>query len=157
TAPPRRYRRRTHRRGPSCRKTTVPRPPAACSTEPRACQLAGSNSLSSGDVINAASNSMAPSSVGRLDSGIVLAGRAAMLVIRGRILHHRDAARHHWGPMTVTLLQEPPTSICLLRLSALGDVCHALPVARTLQDTWPESRVAWVIGKVEHKLLGHIP
>ena len=59
--------------------------------------------------------------------------------------------------MTVTLLQEPPTSICLLRLSALGDVCHALPVARTLQDTWPESRVAWVIGKVEHKLLGHIP
>ena len=59
--------------------------------------------------------------------------------------------------MTAQLLQESPTSICLLRLSALGDVCHALPVARTLQDTWPDTRIAWVIGKAEHKLLGHIP
>lgn len=42
-------------------------------------------------------------------------------------------------------------------MSALGDVCHALAVARTLQDTWPDLRLTWILGKLEHKLLGHIP
>jgi heptosyltransferase I len=51
----------------------------------------------------------------------------------------------------------PPTDLCVLRLSALGDVCHVLPVVRTLQDAWPTVRIAWIIGKLEHKLLGHIP
>jgi heptosyltransferase I len=51
----------------------------------------------------------------------------------------------------------PPESICLLRLSALGDVCHVLPVVRTLQDAWPGTRLTWIIGKLEHKLLGHLP
>jgi heptosyltransferase I len=52
---------------------------------------------------------------------------------------------------------EPPASVCVLRLSALGDVCHVLPVVRTLQDAWPALRVTWIIGKLEHKLLGHLP
>jgi heptosyltransferase I len=52
---------------------------------------------------------------------------------------------------------EPPTALCVLRLSALGDVCHALPIVRTLQDTWPAASITWIIGKVEHKLLGHLP
>ena len=51
----------------------------------------------------------------------------------------------------------PPQRICVLRLSALGDVCHALPVVRTLQDAWPDAQVTWVLGKLEHKLLGHLP
>ena len=51
----------------------------------------------------------------------------------------------------------PPASLCLLRLSAIGDACHALAVARTLQDAWPGTRLTWIIGKLEHKLLGHIP
>ncbi|HEX6572592.1 MAG TPA: glycosyltransferase family 9 protein [Steroidobacteraceae bacterium] len=55
------------------------------------------------------------------------------------------------------LFTSPPESICILRLSALGDVCHALPVVRTLQDTWPQTRLTWIIGKLEHKLLGHLP
>jgi heptosyltransferase I len=45
----------------------------------------------------------------------------------------------------------------VLRLSALGDVCHVLPVVRTLQDTWPGTRITWVLGGLEHRLLGHIP
>jgi heptosyltransferase I len=45
----------------------------------------------------------------------------------------------------------------VLRLSALGDVCHALPVVRTLQDAWPAAQITWIIGKLEHKLLGHVP
>jgi len=52
---------------------------------------------------------------------------------------------------------DPPRQLCVLRLSALGDVCHVLPVVRTLQDAWPGLRVTWIIGKLEHKLLGHLP
>jgi len=51
----------------------------------------------------------------------------------------------------------PPRSICVLRLSSLGDVCHALPVVRTLQDAWPDSEITWILGKLEHTLLGHLP
>lgn len=51
----------------------------------------------------------------------------------------------------------PPRSVCILRLSAIGDTCHVLPVIRTLQRAWPETRFTWVIGRVEAKLLGHIP
>lgn len=51
----------------------------------------------------------------------------------------------------------PPASVCVLRLSALGDVCHVLAVVRTLQQAWPETKFTWIIGKLEAKLLGHIP
>lgn len=54
-------------------------------------------------------------------------------------------------------LPSPPRSVCILRLSAIGDTCHVLPVVRTLQRAWPETTFTWVIGKVEAKLLGHIP
>jgi heptosyltransferase I len=50
-----------------------------------------------------------------------------------------------------------PESVCILRLSAIGDTCHVLPVIRTLQRAWPQTRFTWVIGRVEAKLLGHIP
>jgi heptosyltransferase I len=50
----------------------------------------------------------------------------------------------------------PPESICLLRLSALGDVTHAVPLVRTLQRTWPQTRLTWIVGKLEHKLVGDI-
>jgi heptosyltransferase I len=50
-----------------------------------------------------------------------------------------------------------PKSVCILRLSAIGDTCHVLAVVRTLQAAWPETRFTWVIGKLEAKLLGHIP
>ena len=55
------------------------------------------------------------------------------------------------------LFEKPPADVCILRVSALGDVCHVLPVVRTLQDAWPETRITWIIGKLEHKLLGHVP
>lgn len=48
-------------------------------------------------------------------------------------------------------------SICLLRLSALGDVTHVLPLLRTLRQAWPEVAVTWVIGKGEQKLLDGLP
>lgn len=50
-----------------------------------------------------------------------------------------------------------PAHICLLRLSAVGDVCHALPVVRTIQKQWPETRITWIIGRLEASLIGDIP
>ena len=50
-----------------------------------------------------------------------------------------------------------PRSICLLRLSALGDVTHVLPLLHTLRSAWPEVAITWVIGKGEHRLLAGLP
>jgi heptosyltransferase I len=74
------------------------------------------------------------------------------------IVHDPDAAAYRFQPqMKQPLFTTPPSSLCILRLSALGDVCHVLPVVRTLQDAWPSTQITWILGKLEHKLLGHIP
>ncbi len=54
-------------------------------------------------------------------------------------------------------LSSPPRSLCLLRLSAIGDISHTLPLLRTLQTAWPETKITWIIGKQEHALVGDIP
>lgn len=46
-----------------------------------------------------------------------------------------------------------PSSLCLLRLSALGDVTHVVPLVRTLQRHWPQARPHWVIDKGGFRLL----
>jgi heptosyltransferase I len=51
----------------------------------------------------------------------------------------------------------PPDSACLLRLSALGDVTHVLPLVHTLRRAWPCLPIAWVIGRGEHRLLEGLP
>ena len=51
----------------------------------------------------------------------------------------------------------PPSSVCIMRLSAIGDVCHTIPVVRTLQYYWPETKITWIIGKAESSLVGDIP
>ena len=53
-------------------------------------------------------------------------------------------------------LQTAPGSICILRMSAIGDVSHTLPVVRTLQTKWPETRITWIVGKTEYGLLSGI-
>ncbi len=50
-----------------------------------------------------------------------------------------------------------PRSICLLRLSALGDVTHVLPLIHTLRSAWPDVALTWVIGKGERRLLDGLP
>ena len=46
-----------------------------------------------------------------------------------------------------------PLSLCLLRLSALGDVTHVVPLVRTLLRAWPQVELHWVIDKGGQKLL----
>lgn len=47
--------------------------------------------------------------------------------------------------------------MCLLRLSALGDVTHVVPLVRTLQAARPQTPIHWIIDKVGHKLLDGLP
>ena len=59
--------------------------------------------------------------------------------------------------MSDSILQVPPQKICVIRLSAIGDTCHALAVVRRLQDNWPGAEITWIIGKTEATLLSDIP
>src|ERR1700684_2068997 len=47
----------------------------------------------------------------------------------------------------------PLQQVCLLRLSAIGDTCHALAALRGFQSAWPQTKVTWIIGKLEAKLM----
>ena len=60
-------------------------------------------------------------------------------------------------PKTSYSAANPPGSLCLLRTSAIGDVTHVVPIVRTLQAHWPQTRLTWIIGKLEHKLVGDLP
>jgi heptosyltransferase I len=50
-----------------------------------------------------------------------------------------------------------PRSLCLLRLSAVGDACHAVAAVRALQGHLPEARLTWIVGRLEATLVGDIP
>jgi heptosyltransferase I len=54
-------------------------------------------------------------------------------------------------------LTRTPDSVCFLRLSAIGDTCHVVPLLRTLQHAWPNTRFSWIINKFEAKLLRLVP
>jgi len=47
----------------------------------------------------------------------------------------------------------PPERLCLIRLSAIGDTCHTVPVVRAIQRAWPATQLTWIVGRVEHSLL----
>lgn len=47
-------------------------------------------------------------------------------------------------------------SLCLLRLSAIGDVCHAVAMVQAIQRQYPKLKITWIIGKVEYQLLKHL-
>jgi heptosyltransferase I len=51
---------------------------------------------------------------------------------------------------------EPPRSVCILRLSAIGDACHVVPIVRTIQHAWPGTQLTWIIGKAEARLMSLI-
>ena len=51
---------------------------------------------------------------------------------------------------------DTPRSVCLLRLSAIGDTCHAAAALHALRTAWPRTRFTWVIGKLEARLMSAI-
>jgi lipopolysaccharide heptosyltransferase I len=56
----------------------------------------------------------------------------------------------------VTPARDAAPRIALVKLSSLGDVVHALPVARALRTWWPRAEVTWVVERREQAILeGH--
>lgn len=49
------------------------------------------------------------------------------------------------------------SGICLVRLSAIGDVAHTVAVVRALQDAFPAAPLTWVTGRVEAAVAGLVP
>jgi heptosyltransferase I len=73
-----------------------------------------------------------------------------------RVRRARTATAPHVNARLEEFRDHPPREVCILRLSAIGDTCHALPVVRTLQRAWPQARFTWVIGKAEAALMSGI-
>lgn len=55
------------------------------------------------------------------------------------------------------MMPNKPLSICILRLSAIGDVCHTLAVVQAIQRHYPSAEITWIIGKTEAALMKDIP
>ena len=47
-------------------------------------------------------------------------------------------------------------SICIVRLSAIGDVCHAVATVQAIQRHYPDADITWVIGRIEYSLVSDI-
>ncbi|MEG3754186.1 glycosyltransferase family 9 protein [Psychromonas arctica] len=60
-------------------------------------------------------------------------------------------------PFMIPLFTSAPRSICLLRLSAIGDVCHAVAMVQAIQKQWPSTKITWIMGKIEAQLLNDLP
>src|SRR5690242_73150 len=48
-------------------------------------------------------------------------------------------------------------NILIVKLSAIGDVIHALPVAHALKKQYPEARITWVVEKAAYEILTDNP
>ena len=51
----------------------------------------------------------------------------------------------------------PPATLCLVRLSAIGDVTHIFPIINTIRSYWPQTKITWIIGKSELELVRDLP
>ena len=60
-------------------------------------------------------------------------------------------------PSSDPVVQSQLHDILVVRISAIGDTCHALAVVRNLSDNWPEARISWIIGKTEASMMADIP
>src|SRR5690606_20270431 len=65
----------------------------------------------------------------------------------------RRAGRGRCRPKVSPIIDRPPSELCLIRLSAIGDTCHTVPVVRAIQRAAPSTRITWIVGAVEHRLL----
>lgn len=57
----------------------------------------------------------------------------------------------------MTLFNSAPQSLCILRLSAIGDVCNTVAAVQAIQAHWPETRITWITGKLEASLIADLP
>ncbi len=76
---------------------------------------------------------------------------ACMACMANQQLHNSSYDTHIC--ITMTLFTSPPRSICILRLSAIGDVCNAIASVQTIQQQWPQTRITWIAGNAETAFL----
>ncbi|GEM78160.1 glycosyltransferase family 9 protein [Vibrio superstes] len=57
----------------------------------------------------------------------------------------------------MSLFKSAPKSLCILRLSAIGDVCNTIAVVQSIQSQWPDTKITWITGKIEAQLLKAVP
>ena len=50
----------------------------------------------------------------------------------------------------------PLSSICIIRLSSIGDITHMIPIIQTLKYYLPKANLTWIIGKTEYSLVKNI-
>ncbi|ABZ78751.1 glycosyl transferase family 9 [Shewanella halifaxensis HAW-EB4] len=62
----------------------------------------------------------------------------------------------HQNPKSSSIDLSNAESLCLLRLSAIGDVCHAVAMVQAIQRRYPQLKITWILGKVEYQLLKHL-
>jgi len=54
------------------------------------------------------------------------------------------------------IFSSAPKEICIIRLSAIGDITHMLPIIATLKKEWPSTEITWVIGAIEYQLIKQV-
>ena len=59
---------------------------------------------------------------------------------------------HTTTEIRVNTMDTTPTSICVLRLSAIGDCINALALVQILNRNFPHAEITWVIGKAPASL-----
>ncbi len=57
----------------------------------------------------------------------------------------------------MALFASAPNSLCILRLSAIGDVCNTVAAIQAIQRFWPNTSITWITGKLEAKLIEDLP
>lgn len=62
-----------------------------------------------------------------------------------------------FDPLREIVLPEPPRRVAIVRMSAIGDSVHALPVIASLRKAWRDTHISWVIQKVPHMLMSGRP
>jgi heptosyltransferase I len=55
------------------------------------------------------------------------------------------------------MTQESIQRIAIVRLSALGDVCHAMSVVTAIQARYPDAQITWITGPAEAQLVRLMP
>lgn len=54
-------------------------------------------------------------------------------------------------------LKQLPKNICIVRLSAIGDVCLMIPLIKLLQKHLPDTNITWVISNPAYQLVQGMP
>ena len=60
-------------------------------------------------------------------------------------------------PVKELAFSDPPRRVAIVRMSAIGDSVHTLPVVASLREAWRDTHISWVIQKVPHMLMDGRP